>query len=266
MADKLDVETAKTGRPAPRNGPLSSISTLEARVRTIALETSTRVGSIAAVEDGRPPIRLPLDATQRTARSLAPGLARLLTAAGWTPDSVDLVAVTGGPGSFTGLRIGMMTAKTLAFAAVADVLSLNTLEVIAAQVPRESLVGIDTIEAVIDAQRGELFAAAFSPGEERPREKTPTEIIDAGAWLNRLGPKTAVTGGGLKKLLDRIAASVRVVDSVYWTPEAATVSRLATLDYRSGRRDDVWTLAPRYYRRSAAEEKLLRRESPDSTE
>jgi tRNA threonylcarbamoyl adenosine modification protein YeaZ len=84
-------------------------------------------------------------------------LKELLHEVDWCVESINLVVVAVGPGSFTGLRIGVTTAKTLAYAVGAEVIGVNTLAVIASQAPRS-----DTpLWVVIDAQRGELFAAKF---------------------------------------------------------------------------------------------------------
>ena len=73
---------------------------------------------------------------------------------GWKPGEVQLIAVTVGPGSFTGLRIGVSTAKALAYALATPLIGVNTLEVILRQAPA----GLPRLQAVLDAQRYELFA------------------------------------------------------------------------------------------------------------
>src|SRR5207342_1377544 len=98
-----------------------------------------------------------LNGDERTAQVLAPAIQQLLTAAEWSPKSVDLVAVTAGPGSFTGLRIGVTTAKAFAYAIGADVLGINTLEALALQAAPSA----SPLWTVLDAQRQELFAARF---------------------------------------------------------------------------------------------------------
>ena len=103
----------------------------------LALETSALAGSVALFHGDRLLVQRELDSTRRSAQTLAPALAELLAAAGLTPRDVRLVATTVGPGSFTGLRVGVTTAKTFAYAVGAEVLGLNTLEVIAAQTPSE---------------------------------------------------------------------------------------------------------------------------------
>ena len=124
-------------------------------MRILAIETTERIGSVAALNDARLLAEATLTSEQRTAQSLAPALVELLSRARWQAADVDLIAVTDGPGSFTGLRIGVTMAKTLAYAIEAKVLGINTLEVIAAQAPPSEA----AVTAVIDAQPGQFYSA-----------------------------------------------------------------------------------------------------------
>jgi tRNA threonylcarbamoyladenosine biosynthesis protein TsaB len=165
--------------------------------------------------------------------------------------------VTTGPGSFTGLRVGIVTAKTFAYAAGCDVIGVETLQVIAAQCPHEG-----DLAAVIDAQRNQVYSAWFRVGHDgRTHPIRPARIVDREDWLASLRPGSIVAGPGLRRgrLLDRLPKDVRVAEESVWPPLAATVGRLAWRDYREGRRDDLWKLAPQYYRKSAAEEKWEQR-------
>src|SRR5262245_56227812 len=126
-------------------------------MRILALETSSFSGSCAVADDDRVLSETFLPDAMRTAQGLAPMIERQLLAVGWTPKDIQLVAVTQGPGSFTGLRVGVTTAKTMAYALNAQVLGIDTLAVIAQQAPPEHT----TIEAVLDAQRRQLFVARF---------------------------------------------------------------------------------------------------------
>src|SRR4051812_4115512 len=100
--------------------------------RILALETSELSGSVAAAMDGDVVGELNLDPRLRSAQSLAPAIRTLLDQVGWRPQELALVAVTVGPGSFTGLRVGVATAKVMAYAAGADVLGISTHAAIAA--------------------------------------------------------------------------------------------------------------------------------------
>src|SRR5208337_2248427 len=103
--------------------------------RILALETSELTGSVAVAADGKVLAELQLDPQQRSAQWLAPAIRSLLERVGWQPREIGLIAVTIGPGSFTGLRVGVATAKILAYATGAQVLGIGTLEAIATAAP-----------------------------------------------------------------------------------------------------------------------------------
>lgn len=225
-------------------------------MRLIAIETSGRHGSVALLEGSAEEARLirqlVLTGQERTARTLAPALHQLLTDAGWAARSVGLIAVAVGPGSFTGLRIGVTTAKTLAYATAAEVVGVHTLAALAAQAPPS-----DTpLWAILDAQRQELFAACF---ENRECEPLPidcrTTLVTQDEWLSQLRAGDWVIGPVLRRLAARLPAGVVPVAEELWQPTAAAVGRVGWQAYRAGRRDDLWKLVPLYGRPSYAEEK-----------
>lgn len=228
-------------------------------LRTLAIETTGATGSVAALEDDQVLSQITLDPAERTARTLAPGMREVLQRASWRSRDVQLVAVSSGPGSFTGLRLGVTTAKCFAYAVRAEVLGVNTLEVIATQAPAASF----PLEVAIDAQRGQLFAGSFLRDEQGGMSWSGTmDILDADAWLRALPPGGWVSGPLLGRIAERLPAHVKQVDAELWQPTAAAVGRLAFLARQSGRRDDVFQLVPLYVRRSAAEENAVDRAAP----
>ena len=221
-------------------------------MRILALETTEKIGTVAAMLDGKVLKELSLARTQRSAQSLAPAMLALLEQVGWRPGDVQLVAVSRGPGSFTGLRIGVTTAKVFAYAVGAEILGVDTLEAIAAAAPRD----VTEVSAVIDAQRGQVAARRFARKVDGRFEPVgPEMLLDVEAWLEELPPQVAATGPMLAKLAERLPSHVRTLDPHCWPPRASWVAQLAARDYAQGRRDDLWRLVPHYCRRSAAEEK-----------
>jgi tRNA threonylcarbamoyladenosine biosynthesis protein TsaB len=232
-------------------------------VLILALETSSQAGSVALlhgqvvgaeVSDSVLSQRM-LPADRRSAQSLAPTIAQVLAEAGKRPGDVGIVAVTLGPGSFTGLRVGVTTAKTFAYAAGCECLGVDTLEVIAAQAPLEKQLGGE-LHAVLDAQRKELFLARFRWDGSVLVRLEENRIVPADQWLAGLAPGTTVTGPGINRLIDRLPADVVAASELHRNPQAVTVGGLAWREYQRGRRDDLWKLAPKYLRPSAAEEKV----------
>jgi tRNA threonylcarbamoyladenosine biosynthesis protein TsaB len=230
----------------------------------LALETTAMTGSIAAYDGAQLLVEIELPPQQRSAQSLAPAIVQLLHSVGWKPQDVQLVAVTVGPGSFTGLRVGVTTAKTFAYAVGATVLGIDTLETIAAGVAvqnKPALVPTENrtsprLHIVMDAQRGDLITQSFylaSDGWFRP--DNDQKLLPAEQWLKGLTPGDMIAGPVLGQLQASIPPTLIVLPEALWHPRARHVARLAARDNAAGRRDDLWRLVPRYSRRSAAEER-----------
>jgi tRNA threonylcarbamoyladenosine biosynthesis protein TsaB len=228
----------------------------------LAFDTSGIAGSVALLDDDRVVGEVTLDGQRRSAQTLAPAIDELLQRHLVRPAQLRLIAVTIGPGSFTGLRVGVTAAKSLAYAVNADVIAVSTLETIAQGIPCD-LVGDSKAEihAILDAQRNELFVGRFrSAGSATPESVNferiaEDEIVPIERWLNGLPAGTLVTGPGLRKLADRLTAGIVAAPPERWEPRSSVVGRLAWRKYQSGHRDDLWTLAPVYLRPSYAEEK-----------
>jgi tRNA threonylcarbamoyladenosine biosynthesis protein TsaB len=219
----------------------------------LAIETSGLFGSVAAgivspeacepeaceIVADRP---LPRDA--RSARTLAQMIQSVLSELGWAPTDLAAVAIAAGPGSFTGLRVGVTTAKTLAWAAGAAVIGVDTLDALAvAAGPPQDAPG--RLWTVLDAQRGELFAASFDATggaweRHMPTRRTAAETLKADLQPTDrvVGPPAATIGGEPLE------------------PTAAGVLQVAWRRWRNGAAESVFALVPQYHRLSAAEEKI----------
>ena len=230
-------------------------------MKILAIETTERIGGVAAMVGGELLCQRELDPSQRSAQSLAPAVKALWADVGWQAGDVDLVAVTVGPGSFTGVRIGVTTAKTLAFCCGAEILGIDTLETIAAAAPPD----VERLEVAIDAQRNEVVVQKFHRGGNGwfMPDEDEARLIDIDVWLDNLQPGTVISGPILKKLAGRLPKSITVLPPELCRPTAANVARLAARQYAAGRRDDLWKLVPVYSRRSAAEEKWEEKAATD---
>jgi tRNA threonylcarbamoyladenosine biosynthesis protein TsaB len=224
-------------------------------MRILSLETTAITGGVALLEGEQLIAELILREDQRSAQSLAPAIQAAAQSAGWSLDTIQLIAIAVGPGSFTGLRVGITTAKILAFALGAEVLGLDTLRVLAAQAA-EQFPGMN-LHAALDAQRNEVFAATFAATATN-HEATCTQathILSQADWLASLPAGEVVVGPVLRKLATQLPAGVVMADESRWNPQARTIGQLAYRDYLAGRREDLYQLAPQYHRLSYAEEK-----------
>ncbi len=224
--------------------------------RLLILETSGRIGHVALALGETVQRSRALDEARRHARDLAPAVAELLTAQGWRPRDLDGVLVSRGPGSYTGLRVGIMSAKTLAYATGCVLLALDTFAAIALQAPDEAA----GIEVLADAQQDKVYAQRFV----RPSSGagwhpfSPLAIQPFEQWLAQRPEDVWVSGPGLRVYERRLPVGTKIVNSAQWDPHPQTLLQSGLERYLRGERDEVWTLEPLYLRPSAAEEKWQR--------
>jgi tRNA threonylcarbamoyladenosine biosynthesis protein TsaB len=221
--------------------------------KILLLETSGGVGQVG-VASGEILLRVrQLDETRRHARDLAPAVAELLKAESWVPGDVELVIVSAGPGSYTGLRVGIMAAKVFIYATKAALVAVETFTVIAAQACAE----VSKLDVIADAQQHKVYVQGF---ERRDAGATPEPagaltIQPFADWVRQRDPQAWVSGPGLRQHLAKLPSGSRVVAADDWDPRAADLLRIGLRRFREGRRDDAWTVEPLYLRPCAAEEK-----------
>lgn len=218
----------------------------------LSIDTSGMAGSIALMRDGVLLAERQLaQAGRRHARTLVAELANLFTECGSSPDQCQAIAISVGPGSFTGLRVGVVCAKTFAYATGCVLTAVNTFEAVAAGVP-------DDVQevAVIDlAQRGELFVGEYRRIADRWELIGEITIEPAEAWAVARRSELRVVGPGLGRLRGSLFPESACLPVEYDAPQARHVATIGTRQLREEQTVDCWSLEPFYLRRSAAEEK-----------
>lgn len=222
-------------------------------MRIVALETSGKAGEVALADGRNILAEGKLDPRQRHTQLLVPTIRDLLAQVGWRATDVQLIAISIGPGSYTGLRVGLTCAKTLAYATGAEVAAVNTLEAIACNAPAEAR----RVSVISDAQRQEVYRAEFSREQAGAALKMTqtTAIVPVRQWVDALAAESVVFGPGLRRFRDLVPQSIAIAPESLWDPRASAVAQLGYDQYLAGRRDDYLQLQPLYFRKSAAEEK-----------
>lgn len=217
--------------------------------RLLLLETSTRTAAVALAHGDTLLSERHLDETRRHARDLAPTIAALLRDQGWRPTDLAAVLVSHGPGSYTGLRVGLMTAKALAYATGCALLAIDTFAAIAAQSPPDC----DAVDVLGDAQQQSVYAQSFSRASQGWLPVSELSIVPFADWLARRRPDARVTGPGVTKWLAELPETVALVPEPARCPGVASLLTLGLARYRNGGRDDPFAVEPRYLRPSSAE-------------
>ena len=221
----------------------------------VALETSSEVGGVALVEDQRVLAERILGAREHAARELLPALDGALRECDRRFEDVQALALSIGPGSFTGLRIGLATALGLCFGTPLRIVPVPTLAALAlrAELPADS---DEPIAALLDARKGQVYAGLYSARGEALAED---RVCDLEPFLRTLHAAERVTLIGPAAQLYRseiegaLGARARIVDVERSWPRAVTVGLVGERLARAGVLVPAGEVQLRYLRASQAE-------------
>lgn len=202
----------------------------------LSLDTSCKTAMVSAAEDDTILASVTVQDHKTHSVKMLPAVEYVLSAAGKLPGDVSLVAVTNGPGSYTGLRIGVTTAKTFAYSLNIPVVGINTLEMLAA-----SLCGAQDflICPMIDARNTRVYAALYRGGQVlRDAYAVSCEELFAMIEETYPGEKVYFTGDGAlanRALIEKSMGGLygRVPPELSLGSPAA-ISMLARMKYRTG--------------------------------
>jgi tRNA threonylcarbamoyladenosine biosynthesis protein TsaB len=214
----------------------------------LALDTATEKGSLALMAGDQVLSESSLESHNAYLTCLMPGVAAILRNAGREVTDITAVAVSTGPGNFTGLRIGLATAKTLAWSLKCPLVPVPTLEVLAAQSPFSP----DPIGVLMDAKRGEVFWGLFRCPEEWPQGLEGPLRLPVGEIPARLHQPLLLTGPGLEvhqaELAPWFTPDIALAPPEKRFPQASTLARLARHRLKLGLTAPPAQLVPTYLR------------------
>ena len=220
----------------------------------LAIETATPRASVALVSGGQVAAQTVLPAGRQASETILSSVSGLLAGCGAGAAEVSCVAVSAGPGSFTGLRVGMAAAKGFCYGWGIPLVPVPTLLALAFRFPGEGRV----LCPVLDARKKEVYAALFRWEGDGPARLTPDLAIAPEALLDRLPAGGIVfSGDGLKAcgalFRDRLGARAEMVDGPAGLPSAGAVGIVGWRAFRAGAVQDLRGAVPAYVRPSEAE-------------
>jgi tRNA threonylcarbamoyl adenosine modification protein YeaZ len=224
-----------------------------------SIEVSTRISSVALLDlkTGLEVAQAPLAAHLESSATLLPALQTLLASQGLTAKDITAVAVALGPGSFTGIRVGIATAEGLAMPSHLPVFGISTLDGLAENLRSGGLRG--EALCLIDAHRGECFVGQYLIEKEIFRETAPPLILKVEHLADLISNKAWVAGAGFLKYEKEIKILLgdkgKWVDGTFHDPQAMSIARLAYRQWNSRLRPPLDTLKPLYLRVPSVDEK-----------
>ncbi len=220
-------------------------------LKVLAIETSSRVGSLALAVGGELVAVQEFRRNLRHVAELLPAMDRATGQLGWRAEDLDQVYVSAGPGSFTGLRIGITVAKTLAMACGVRLVAVGSIEVIAANAPA----GAINVGVVLDAKRGQVFGGRFERREGRLVTTLEACLTEPRKFVAESAKPMLLLGEGLRHHQEALKAEgVQVGAESLWWPKAQEVCKIGWAMGRKGEFSDPVSLRPIYLRVPEAEE------------
>jgi tRNA threonylcarbamoyladenosine biosynthesis protein TsaB len=223
-------------------------------MRILALDTSTVTVGLALLDEEKVLAEGSWDLGVNHSQVLLPALESLLLIAGMMIGQIDLFACTLGPGSFTGLRIGISTIKGFALATEKPVVGVSTLEALA----RGAATVSTLICPMLDARRGQVYAALYRPDDEAGWEKLASDqLTEVEVFVRTISGEALFIGDGALQYAPLIKAVLgkraHFAAAHHQRVRAAAVGLLGLQKYRDGELLDLLTFKPRYLRLSEAE-------------
>lgn len=230
----------------------------------LAIDSATPVAGVALIRDEQLIAEKFANIGLTHSETLMPMVDRVLKDASLQAKDVDAFAVTIGPGSFTGLRIGLAAAKGLALAVDKPLIGISTLEVLAHNLSYSSLL----MGTVLDARKGEIYGACFDVSQAYPRRLGEEMVCSPGIFCqhaDRLLQETGRTGLVLlgdgfityrQQFVDYWGPKLQIAPLHQQLPRAASLASLARLRALQKDYSDRLLLRPTYIRLSEAQNRL----------
>ena len=233
----------------PRRRPISDM-------RILAVDTATISCSVAIVDGGSLTAEFTLNRKETHSRHLMEMIDTILKISGSDLSGVDGFAVTKGPGSFTGLRIGISTIKGLAAASGKPIVGVSSLKALAAQVPYSP----NLICPLMDARKGEVYFSRYRFINGRLKRQTEEQVTGPENALDDLKESCLFVGDGAliykDIILEKLGALASFAPMPHHTIRASVVAHLCMAKFNNKKTDKIENFSPRYIRRSDAELKI----------
>ncbi|ORT99451.1 putative molecular chaperone [Anaerovibrio sp. JC8] len=221
----------------------------------LAMDTATMVSSVAVADNKKLLAELIVENKLTHSETLLPHVEQVLNMAGVKKDALEAVAVSVGPGSFTGLRIGLAAAKAIAYGLNIPIIGIPTMEGLAWHYPVPGI----TVAGFIDAQKGNVYTAHYRWNGDNFDEVKAIEVLSLDDAINICreiyGPVMAVGDMVAKKMtkMESLPENLIIPPKHVLMPRAANIAMAGLKKLAAGQVDSVMDMEPIYIRKSEAE-------------
>ncbi len=220
---------------------------------TLAMDTATKVCTVALCRGQEILAEYTINMGMTHSEGLLPQLEQLLERTGTRKKDIELLAVSMGPGSFTGLRIGLATAEAMAYSWQCYLHGVDTLKALAYNIPLEGVV----LSPLLDAQKGNFYQALYQWQDGSLLELEPVQVVSAQQLLERLalqGTPSLLLGECTRLVRAGLPDWVKPAPEALRMPRASSVALAAQAEFDAAADKKIFGLEPYYIRKSEAEE------------
>jgi len=219
----------------------------------LTIQTASPAGSLAVSDGEHLLAELNLEVRKTATEWLLPSVEDLLAKAALDKSRLDAVAVVSGPGSFTGLRVGLASAKGIALAAGVPLIGVSSLQTLAMQAPFVQV----PVCVMMDARKQEVYSALYQWEGGHPRRVSDEQVIKPESLLAGLKGETLFVGNGAvvyrSLIVRQLGARAHFAPTYLNLPRAGAAAALALQEWESGNTFTAEELMPSYLRPSEAE-------------
>jgi tRNA threonylcarbamoyladenosine biosynthesis protein TsaB len=235
---------------------IKAVPSLASEAKVLLLETSGSSGIVALAFGSNIVSHRVLEIAKKHVSDMAPAIAEMLKECGWEAKNLDAIATGIGPGSYTGLRIGLMSSRTLSMMTGARLLGISTFEILAQHFLE---VGHAKVEIIADAQQDKIYAQHFENNNSQLISASELKIVSTAEWVANRDISFAIAGPGVPKVIPLVPANQGMVVEQSGDINKESFLALALKKLFSHHSDDPLSLQPLYLRRSSAEEQWDKR-------
>jgi len=216
-------------------------------MKILGIDTSTKFLSIGILDNAKI-YEYNLELGRKHSSLLAVSIKRVLDALGWRGSDVDYFACGLGPGSFTGVRIGLSAIKGLGWALKKPLVGISTLDILAQNARLADKRHVSVVPA-LDAKRSFIYCSVYK-NKEGPLERTmPYALVTLDEFFKKIKPNSIVLGDALTLYKDQILKNIRgtrILEKDYWYPVGRSIVSLALEKIKKNKIDNVFSIKPIY--------------------
>jgi tRNA threonylcarbamoyl adenosine modification protein YeaZ len=216
-------------------------------MRILGIDTTSKFLALGIYDQGKV-CEYNVELGVRHSRLLMPAIKRILDALAWRVDEINYLACGLGPGSFTGIRLGLATIKGLSYSLNKLIIGISTLDILA-QGAQNLVSGEEVLVPAIDAKRGLIYCSIYKIESGCLKRKSPYMLLSEDDFLHKVKDKAVIFGDAVNLYKEKILKNIKrakILESDYWYPKGRNIISIALDRIKAKKFTDAFRIKPIY--------------------